>query len=156
MKVTLNNLFEHLVKTGLHPQLQRETNQIYMILELSEKKFPLFFRIFDQGYLLQLLAFIPTTIKAGAHANLARLLHQINKEVDIPGFGMDEDNDTVFFRCMLPIHKEKIEFEIIDSYIKVCTVVCKSTGDAVIAAANGLETFEEICQKRKTKQPIKL
>ncbi|MFQ5729728.1 MAG: YbjN domain-containing protein, partial [Waddliaceae bacterium] len=109
MKVTLDALLKFLKKKNYDAKLQRETQQIYIILKLEEKEFPLFLRIFEQSDLLQLLVFMPIQIKPGTHADLARLLHLINKELDIPGFGMDENSEVAFYRCMLPTPEKKID-----------------------------------------------
>ena len=149
IKVTLDSLQEYLRKKKHDVQLQKETQQLYIILKIEGKEFPLFLRIFEQSELLQLLVFMPTPIKPGTHADVARLLHLLNKELDIPGFGMDENTHLAFYRCMLPIPGKKIDETLFDAYFKSIELICESITAPVFAVASGLATYQEILQKAK-------
>lgn len=149
IKVDLNTLQKFLTDKNYDAKLQEETNQIYVILKVSGREFPLFLRIFESSDLLQLLAFMPCQIKHGTHADLARLLHLINKELDIPGFGMDESAGVTFYRCMLPIPGKQIDERLLETYIKSIELICESISPPIIAVAGGLATFSEILQKAR-------
>lgn len=147
IEVTINSLLKYFNESGREATLQEETQQIYRILAVAGKEFPLFIRIFDQSSLLQLLVFMPSKIKAGTHGDLARLLHHMNKELDLPGFGMDENNEVVFYRCMLPTPQRKIQKDVLESFLKSIEVVCESFSPAILAVATGQTTYSEILQK---------
>src|ERR1700722_19094980 len=100
--LTMDHLREYLIAQKFPVHFQQETNQIYMLYTIGGKEFPLFMRIFGDADLLQLLTFIPCHLHSNATNSLARLLHLLNKELDIPGFGMDEAAKFVFYRVMLP------------------------------------------------------
>jgi hypothetical protein len=149
MKVSLDDLLKFLKKKNYDAKLQSETRQIYTILQFEGKEFPLFLRIFDQSDLLQLLVFMPTQIKPGTHADLARLLHLINKELDIPGFGMDENSGVAFYRCMLPTPGRKIDPELLGAYLKSIELICESVSPSVIAVAGGFASYGDILRAAK-------
>lgn len=149
MKVSLDNLLKFLEKRNYDAKLQNETQQIYHILKISGMEFPLFIRIFDQSDLLQLLVFMPAQIKPGTHADLARLLHLINKELDIPGFGMDENSGVAFYRLMLPIFGKKIDETLLETFLKSIQTICESISPSVIAVASGQISYGDILRKAK-------
>ena len=149
IKVDLKTLLKFLTDLNFDAKLQEDTKQIYVILKVSGREFPLFLRIFESSDLLQLLAFMPCQIKHGTHADLARLLHLINKELDIPGFGMDESAEVAFYRCMLPTPGKQIDKRLLETYVKSIELICESIAPPVIAVASGLATFSEILQKAR-------
>lgn len=147
IKVDQDSLLQFLKSKSFDAKLQAETKQIYTLLSVQGRDFPLFIRIFEPSDLLQLLVFMPCQIKHGTHADLARLLHLINKELDIPGFGMDENAEVVFYRCMLPVPGKKIDEKLLETYLKSIQLICESISPPVIAVASGLATFAEIMKK---------
>lgn len=149
--VDQDSLLQFLKAKKYDAKLQGETKQLYMLLSAQGKDFPLFIRIFETSDLLQLLAFMPCQIKYGAHDDLARLLHLINKELDIPGFGMDENAGVVFYRCMLPVPGKKIDEALLETYIKSIQLICESISSPVLALASGVATYTEILQKVTSK-----
>jgi hypothetical protein len=149
IQLNLNALINYLRDKNYDAQMQKETQQIYIILKIAGKEFPLFIRIFDQSDLLQLLVFLPVNIKPSVYPDLARLLHQLNKELDIPGFGMDESAGVVFYRCMLPILEKKIEEPLLDAFLKSIGVICESICSPVFVVASGSASYTEIIAKAK-------
>lgn len=149
LNLELSDLLSHLQKAGLPAEIQKETNQIVIVLKIAEHDFPLFIRIFDGQELLQLLAFIPCNIKNKAMNDTARLLHLLNKELDIPGFGMDETSSVVFYRCMIPVLNKQIEEAILDAFLNSIQLVCKSFAPVISAVAFGATTYEEVVKKTR-------
>jgi hypothetical protein len=147
IKVDLDSLFKFLSEKKYDPKVQNETKQIYILLNVNGREFPLFIRIFDSSNLLQLLVFMPCQIKPGVHNDLARLLHLINKELDLPGFGMDENAGVTFYRNMLPTPNKKIDTNLLEIFLKSIQLICESISPPVIAVAGGLATFEEILKQ---------
>lgn len=149
MDVTNDSLVKFLQSKDFDAKLQTETNQVFVLIKIENYEFPLFLRIFDQSDLLQLLVFMPAQIKSGTHDDLARLMHLINKQLDIPGFGMDEDNGVAFYRVMLPILDGQIDDRLLDSFLKSIRMICESISPSVIAVASGLTTYSEMLRKAK-------
>lgn len=145
----LNKIATHLRSQGIETELQKETNQLCILLKIAEREFPLFIRIYDGAELLQLLAFLPCNTKSATLADTARLLHLLNKEIDVPGFGMDEGPKVVFYRCMIPVKDKQIDEKILDSYMSATQVVCQSFAPVVAAVAYGAVTFDEVMKKSK-------
>ncbi|MBA3722810.1 MAG: YbjN domain-containing protein [Parachlamydiaceae bacterium] len=141
------DLLAYLRKNNYEADIQEETQQVYTILKISEKEYPLFLRIFDEGHLLQLLAFIPTPLPTEVVSDMARLLHLLNKELDVPGFGMDEIVGAVFYRLMLPTPKKKIDGEVLIAFIRTIEHVCKMFATPVEAVGHGQITLDDILKK---------
>ena len=151
-KVSLQEVQKLLKGKDYDVQLQKETDQLYIILKHEGIEFPLFIRIFDESELLQLLVFMPCNIKDEARGDLARLLHLLNKELDIPGFGMDETANVCFFRCMIPTPGADLNETVLDAFLRAIDVVCKTFAPAVVTVASGNATFEEVLKKAQEQQ----
>lgn len=150
--LNLESLKDHLSKQNLQPELQPETNQLYVILKPHGREFPLFVRIYEGNDLLQLLAFVPAVFKQSSAGDLARLLVYINKELDIPGFGMDETSSLVFFRVMVHVHENKVPEAVLDSLLNALQMICHTFTPAIASVASGSTTFDEVLKKVKNAQ----
>jgi hypothetical protein len=146
MELTLDNVKELLSKNH-DIQYQEETNQLYMVMKVQGLDFPLFIRVYDEGDLLQLILFIPITLQPSTTPDLARLLHTLNKEIDIPGFGMDESSKVVFYRIMLPSYNKQIEEGLIEMFMSSLPLVAESFAPIIVTAASGNATYDEIMKK---------
>jgi hypothetical protein len=163
---TLDSLLQFLKKNDYAADIQEDTQQVYTILKINRKEYPLFLRVFDEGHLLQLLVFIPCSLDISEQAtpptepplessserkavvgDLARLLHLLNKELDIPGFGMDEIAGVVFYRLMLPTPKKKIEEELLLAFLKTIDHVCQMFTPPIEAVSSGHMTLDQILAK---------
>jgi len=142
-------LKKHLVSKEFEPQYQPETQQVYVIFKVANREFPLFFRIYEGGDLLQALSFIPCMLKPTAINDLARLLHMLNKELDIPGFGVDEAAGVIFYRIMLPATNKEINIEILDNYINSIQNIIQTFAPVIATVAAGMSTFQEVLKKVK-------
>ncbi|MFN4173525.1 MAG: YbjN domain-containing protein, partial [Parachlamydiaceae bacterium] len=126
-----NEIVDFLKTKSLPALLQKETNQAYYIHKTSEGEFPVFFRIFDKQASLQILTFFPMQITKERYNMLARLLNQINNDIDMPGFGMDEKMNVVFHRLMVPSVNGKIDTSIIENYLKGISQLCTHFGKVI-------------------------
>lgn len=136
-----------LKKHQYEANIQDETQQVYTILKVEQKEYPLFLRVFDEGHLLQMLAFIPCKLEKHVVSDMARLLHLLNKELDVPGFGMDEIAGVVFYRIMLPTPKKKIDSELVVAFLKTVEHVCQMFAAPIEAVGFGQATLEDILKK---------
>lgn len=149
IKLDLEAIKKHLIQKNFDVQYQKETNQLFTLLKVESREYPLFVRIYEEGDLLQLILFIPCNIHPGAEPEIARLLHTINKEIDIPGFGMDETADVIFYRCMLPAFDKQIEEGFLDVYLQSLPMIADSFTAVIVTAASGSATYDEIMEKMK-------
>jgi hypothetical protein len=152
IQLELDKLQKHLQDKKIHAQLQKETKQLCIILKIADKEFPLFIRIFEGQELLQMLAFLPCNTQSSTIADTARLLHLLNKELDIPGFGMDESTSVVFYRCLIPGKDKQIDEGLIDAFLNAVELVCKSFAAVIAAVSYGAVTFEDVLRKSKEQQ----
>jgi hypothetical protein len=147
--LNLNKIQTYLKSKDIVSELQKETNQLCILLKMLEREYPLFIRIYEGSDLLQLLAFLPCNTKQSTHADTARLLHLINREIDIPGFGMDENADVVFYRCMMISKDKEIDEKTLDAYMNAIQVVCQSFAAVVAGVAYGAITFDDVLAQAK-------
>ena len=113
-------------------------------MTIPEGEVPVFVRPITEGQLLQTVAYLPMKIESKAFGELARLLHAMNKDLDVPGFGVDEEAQLVFFRCVLPCPDHKLDIVLLDAFLKTTELACKSFVHAIAAVASGKKTFDEI------------
>lgn len=152
IKLSNESIEKFLKEEGLEAQIQSDTGQVYASLKVDEREFPFFARIFEETGLLQLLAFIPSNVPANIYPDMARLLHMFNKELDVPGFGMDETIGVVFFRCMLASHKQQLQADVLKAYLTTFRTVCESFSPAIQALAAGAITLDELLRKANEAQ----
>ncbi len=152
LKLNYEHLLKFLKTQEFDAQLQTETNQLYTPLKVGDREFPFFARIFEESGLLQLLVFLPCSVTADKVGDMGRLLHMFNKELDVPGFGMDELIGVVFFRCMVPTFKNEVQEQVVESYLATFKTVCHSFSPAVEALAAGAITFDQMLEKAAAAQ----
>lgn len=144
-----NALLAYYQKQGHQAEIQAETNQIYFPLKTEKKEFPVFSRVFEEGGLLQLLVFFPCAIEGKTIPDMARLLHMFNKELDLPGFGMDEISGVVFFRWMIPCQNQQAPEALLTAFLATLQTVCQTFSPVVEAVAAGAVTFDTLLEKAK-------
>ncbi len=147
MKVNEHNLLQSLKALNIDAKVQPETKQIYFIFEHEKAQFPLFIRELHDGELIQVLSFIPITVQKEHAIDLGRLLHMLNKELDMPGFCLDESSMTVFYRLMMPTLKKEFHPELLEALINTSQMVCKSFATVIEALASGAMSLDEILKK---------
>lgn len=148
----IHALLSFFQQQGHAAEIQSETNQIYFPLKAGDREFPVFTRIFDESGLLQVLAFFPCSLEAKTISDMARLLHMFNKELDLPGFGMDELSGVVFFRWMMPTEKKQVPEQMLITFLTTLKTVCQTFTTVVQAVAAGAITFDALLEKAKSKK----
>ncbi|MBS4169184.1 YbjN domain-containing protein [Parachlamydia sp. AcF125] len=153
IKLKIEPIIEYLLTKNYKVKLQPETQQAYLLLEINKAEYPLFIRIFDENF-LQLLLFFPQPIKKSCFNDSARLLHLINKEIDIPGFCMDEENGHVFYRTLIPAIDQKVEENLLVTFIESCKFLCQTFSSAIENVASGSLDFATVFERtREAKKP---
>jgi hypothetical protein len=153
LSLDLPQLLAYLLEKKFTAHIQQETNQLCVLFTVDKKEYPAFIRFAQNSDLLQILTFIPRTIKPTAFADTARLLHMFNKEIDLPGFGMNEETGHLFFRCAIPCPKGKVDGQVLEAFLNSTQVVCKNFGHAIETVAEGLISYDDLIKKAKGKQP---
>lgn len=149
----VNKLLATLRDLGHQAEYQKETDQIHFLLGKGKGEYPVFIRLMPGNELLQVLTFIPAQAKEPHMGELARLLHLLNKELDMPGFGMDESNGVVFYRSMLLLNKGEVEASHLRSYLDVAQKVCESFTGAIQMVASGQTTIQSLLEKSEKGPP---
>lgn len=145
--LTLDSLFDFLSKNDFEVKRQPETNQLYILFKVQDQDYPIFLRVMDEGELLQLLAFMPITLDAKTVPDLGRLLHLFNKEIDIPGFGMDESSNVIFYRIVLPAIENEISGDIVAGYLNSIKVITETFYPVIGAVVTGAVTYADVVKK---------
>lgn len=145
-KLTTNSLLGFLNKNKYLPKLQEETGQICILFKHDQNEFHTFLRPLEEGELLQILVYLPVQIKEGCEAEVARLLHKINYDVDVPGFGMYEPAKLLFYRIIMPCPQKVCNEQLLTKYISVCTTAASSLLSLIASVATGEQTYSELCQ----------
>lgn len=128
-------------------KLQPETGQVLLMQKIHEADCPTFLRLVEQGEMLQILTFLPLKLKEKTLPDLARVLHLINKEIDIPGFGIDEESQVMFYRTMLPSSKQKIDEEVLEAYLGSIKMLLETFFPMIMAVNEGIASFKEVLKK---------
>lgn len=137
ISLTLNSILKALNAHKLDAKLQTATQQIYFIHKANNLDFPIFFKIDEKSCNLQILLFFPTSMRPKAPPEVARLLHLLNKEIDLPGFGMDEHSNVIFYRCVLLMPKNEIDENLLFNVLSSVCNVGPTFYPIVATVANG-------------------
>jgi|AMWB02.1.fsa_nt_gi hypothetical protein len=152
MKMDNKELTASLEKFGLKASEQPETKQLLTKFSINGFEYPMFIRQLTGGNLLQVLTFIPCTIEKDALFDLSRLLHMINKELDMPGFCCDEESKTVFYRVVVPCVNGQVDEPLFHAFLNVTKHVCEMFGTIVQAIAVKAMSLDEMMSKAKELQ----
>jgi hypothetical protein len=159
IQLTLDALVAFMRKNKFEADIQHDTKQVYSILKVQNREYPLFLRIFESSHLLQVIVFIPSHLtplspsdtkeKEHIFGDVARFLHLVNKELDVPGFGMDENAGVVFYRLMLPSTHKRVDEDVLIAYIKTAQHVCQMFSGAIEGISSGQMTLKQVLEKAK-------
>lgn len=154
LELTTDALVEFFREQGIEATVEPETGQVIFDVKYEETKCPVFVRIYPEGQLLQLMLFFPMMMQPKSQGDTARLLHFFNKELDIPGFGMDESTGACFFRCMIPSSDHKIVKEVLAGYVNTLRTVCQSFFPSIGIITSRAMTYETLMAKaqQRTKE----
>jgi hypothetical protein len=135
VKLTLPAVLAYL-KRQYQAELQEDKQQIVFILKMGDKEVPVFVNVLHET-ILQMIAYLPYELKLDGMGEIARLLHLINKQLDVPGFGLDENINMVFYRAVIPCLEPEIDEKLIEAYLSTITVACRSFTGSIEALASG-------------------
>lgn len=147
--VSLDELEKYLQTHDLKMNLEHDTQQLHSIIKLGGFEYPLFIRPYEGAPLLQLLLFLPVQIKKECEASVGRLMHLVNREMDIPGFGMDEENAVIFYRMMLFTIDNQVDERQIALFLSSLEKIIRAFTLPLMAVAQGRLSYEEVVKKLK-------
>lgn len=153
VQLTKEAILAFMKKHNYTADIQNETGQVFTIFKMKNRECPVFLRIFEESQLLQILAFVPCPLEPKLVPDMARLLHLLNKEVDLPGFGMDELSGVVFYRLMIPAFNKKVDDDVLEGYLKTVKNVCELFLPAIETVAFGHATIDDIFNKMNIEPP---
>lgn len=82
--------------------LHQEEKRLYLEETFLEDMLFVDVGILSQGQLLQLITPLGKVDDPKKFGEIARALHVLNRELDLPGFGLDETQSLVFYRTVIP------------------------------------------------------
>lgn len=150
-KLTEDSLFSLLNQKGLKPEIEEKSRQIYVTMRIQLLDVPIFCGLRGEGTLFQTIAYLPYEIKEKAIGDIARLLHLLNKECDIPGFGMDEKRKILFFRCVAPSTDGVLDPRLVDLFLVTTRLACETFMEAISMIASGKTTVDDIWKEMRRK-----
>lgn len=135
--LTEKNLIQFLNEQSLTPLFEKESFLPYILIKIYQNELPLFFSIRNSGEILQLVVYLPYQITPKHLNDTSRLLHMLNKDLDLPGFNLDEDENLIFYRLVMPCIDKKLNTKILIAYINSIRLVCDSFSQAIGLVASG-------------------
>jgi hypothetical protein len=147
-----NAILEYLKSKKIAAHMQHETKQICLVQHIHRKEFPVFIRVFDEQMMLQILIFMPCALATQGLNDTARLLHLLNKELDMPGFGLDENAGAIFYRLTIPFFSKKFDENLLDQFLASIKELCTSLYPAIELTATGSATLEDILKQAEEKR----
>lgn len=159
MKLNYTELAKTLQKENIETTIQQQPEQLHFLISIGVTEIPFFLRIFPDGKLLQVVGFYPMNFKEEHKESVARLLHMINKDIDLPGFSMEEQLKTIFYRLCIPCLDKTISELLFTSYIKTVVLAMKSFLNVIHAVGTGKMTLQQVqreIQKAQSKVNVKV
>jgi len=132
-----NDLLQWLNQKNFSPLFQKETDQIYIVMNINGHEVPAFFGIRSEGHILQIIAYLPFELFPSTLGESARLLHILNKELDLPGFGMDEKEKLIFYRSVIPCLSQEVDEQILEMTLATMRIACETFMGAISAIISG-------------------
>lgn len=143
----INALITHLREHSLEPEFQKETDQVFVTYQIQGHSVPVFFLIRKESGLLQMVAYLPYLLPEKTLGQTARLLHILNQELDMPGFGMDESEKLIFYRSVLPCLDGKIDEKLLAMSLGTTRIACDTFMHAIGLVAAGTTSLEDMLKK---------
>ena len=134
-------LTRFLKERELEPSFEPKSGLYFIRRELKGVEFALFFSIREKA--LHLITYMPFTFEKKATADLARLLHRLNKEVDMCGFGMDEKDHLIFYRTVLPALDDRVDEQLLLMHMNTHKQVIEMFYRVIVPVANGESGIDE-------------
>lgn len=145
----VNALIAYLRENNAQPELQKETGQVFLVYQMQGYEVPVFFLLRPGTHLLQIVAYLPFRIPDKALEETARLLHILNRDLDLPGFGIDESEKLAFYRCVVPALDDKIDKRFFNMYLATTRMACDTFMRAIGMIVSGSASLDTVLNEIK-------
>ena len=146
-------LITYLRENTLQPELQKETGQVFITYKISGYEVLVFFLIRAESGLLQMVAYLPYRLPEKSLGETARLLHIFNRELDMPGFGMDEGEKLMFYRSVLPCMDNKVDKRLFNMYLGTTRIACETFMHALGQIVAGGVSVDDLLKNKEKHGP---
>lgn len=143
-QLTYSVLQEQLAQKFPNIALQKQTGQLYASFTIEGQEYPFFARILEGNTLLQLIVFIPVQWISHYTPEVAQLLHLLNKEVELPGFGMDDNMRLPFFRYIFIAKEGVFDAELLSAIVEAMETACTTFTPVIKQVAEGQLSYREV------------
>lgn len=145
----INAIVSYLKANQLPAELQKETGQFYIRYKIQNFDVPVFFVLHAESKLLQIVAYLPYQLPEKTLGETARMLHILNKEMDMPGFGMDEKESYIFYRAIVPCLDGKLDARLFNMYLGTTRIACDTFMHAIGLIVSGTVGVNQLMKERK-------
>jgi len=145
-------VIEALQNKGVDAGLQKETGQVLIQRTIEGVDFPFFLKILPSGPFLQCVSFIPYQITEQDPKEFLSLLHILNRQIDLPGFGFDEMSKFSFLRYNIPFFKNELDIDTLVEILNKMEKCLESFAGILIAVAQDKTAYEEAKKTLFTKK----
>lgn len=90
---------------------------------------------------------LPFNFSVSASQDVAAFLHFLNRQLELPGFEMDEGNRLILYRYVLLSSEDQLHTDLLKGIIGSITLLLDLFGEAIEKTAVGETTFNEILEK---------
>lgn len=149
MKLTHDGIVKLLNERNLKPEYQKDHDQTFIVMNVKSQEVPIFFGIRAEGSLLQLIAYIPFEMHKTTLTEVARLMHILNKEVDMPGFCIDEGQMLMFYRLVVPCLNGEFDERFFNMYLGTIKVALETFMGAILMVSGGQITVDQFLKGSK-------
>lgn len=137
-----NSILQFLNKLELQPELEPASKQIFIKKEHESNEYILFFAI--RGASLQIICYFPYAAKKEQFAEVSRLLHIFNRDIDMPGFGFDEKQGLIFYRNVIPCLDNIVDEKLILLFLSTQKSVIETFGKAIFGVLSGQVKIDDL------------
>ncbi len=145
---SINTIIYYLKESNLQPEIQKETNQLFINFTMHQYEVPVFFVLHPVSHLIQMIAYLPYQLSEKTIGEMGRLLHLLNKELDMPGFGMDESEKLIFYRAVVPCLNKEIDKQLFNTYLGTTRVACDTFMHVIGLIASGNMTVDTLLKNK--------
>ena len=151
-KLSKDTLIQFLKEKKLEPTIEEDSGLVVVVQKIDKAEIAIFFNIMADDTLLQTMAYLPLEVHEKAVADTARTLHLLNRDSEIPGYGLDEERYLVFFRCAIPCINKILDTAVLERMLIVTRLSIETFLPAIAMVASGAASIDQILAEGKKQQ----
>jgi hypothetical protein len=141
--LTNTSIIQSLKERGIEAHLQKETGQVLIQRTIDGVDFPFFLKILPTGPFIQCVSFIPYELPEEVSLEFLSLLHFINRQIDLPGFGYDELSKYSFLRYNIPAFNNEIDGDTVKGILLRMEKLLELFAGFVLSVAQDPSSYSE-------------